>query len=112
MSNDPATQIKETFERMNAVTENFTKLIKNASSAPLQAAGEYNSKLLEFALANSKAAFDYAQKLISVKSPSEFLELTTKQTREQSEVLTKQSKELLALAEKAMPKAGDLKGFS
>ncbi|HLL26509.1 MAG TPA: phasin family protein [Xanthobacteraceae bacterium] len=108
MSNDLTTEIKAAFEKMNALTENFTSVIKNASTAPLQAAGEYNSKLLEFTLANSKAAFDFAQKLTSVKSPSEFLELTTKQTREHSEVLTKQSKELLAIVEKAMQKKPEI----
>ncbi len=113
MSPDPVVQTKETFEKMSAIaTDTFTHLMKDATSAPLQAAREYNSKLLEFALINSNAAFDYAQKLSSVKSPTEFIELMTNQVRKQLEILTDQTKELSAVAGKTMPKSGDLKGFS
>jgi len=115
MAKDPATQTQETFEKMGtAATETFTNFMKEASSAPLQAAREYNSKLLEFALINSNAAFDYAQKLSSVKSPTEFMELMTNHTRKQMEVLAEQTRELSALAGKTAPKIGNLnlKGLS
>ena len=54
----------------------------------------------EFAHANTGAAFEFAQKLSSVKSPSEFFELSTSHSRRQLETLTEQTKELTALAQK------------
>ena len=97
--------------QLQATTENFTNLIKNFSTIPLQSVCSYNNKLLEFALANGKAAYECAQKLSTTRSASEFIELITKQTHEQSEVLARQSKELIALVEKAMPKSSDFKGL-
>jgi phasin family protein len=55
---------------------------------------------LEFAHSNSNATFDFAQKLYAVKSPSEFMELSTEHTRKQTEALTGQIKELAELAQK------------
>jgi hypothetical protein len=48
---------------------------------------EYSNKLLEFAHANSNAAFDFAQRACRVKSPSEFVELSTEHAREQTQKL-------------------------
>jgi hypothetical protein len=52
-----------------------------------------NAKMIEFARANSNAAFDYASKLLGVKSPSEFLEVSTEHARKRFEVLSEQTKE-------------------
>ena len=56
--------------------------------------------VIEFAQTNTKAALDFVQKLSGVKSPSEFIELSTDQSRKQFETLTEQTKELAALAQK------------
>ena len=64
------------------------------------------------------AAFDFAQELVGVKSPSEFFELSTNHSRKQFETLTEQAKELAMLAQKvtlatAEPiKASATKAFS
>jgi phasin family protein len=49
----------------------------------------------------TNVAFDFAQKLLGVKSPAEFIELSTERARKQFETLTEQTKELTALAQKA-----------
>jgi hypothetical protein len=59
-----------------------------------------HNKVLEFAQKNSEAAFDFAQKLSDVKSPSDFIELSTEHSRKQYETLTEQTKELAALAQR------------
>jgi hypothetical protein len=84
-----------------------TDLIKTA----VQASQDYNAKVMEFATANTQAAFEYIRKLHGAKSPSEVIELTSSHMREQSEVLTEQAKQLAEMAQKFLPKIGDLKGF-
>jgi phasin len=111
-------QAKEAFEKMSAATAEATALIKNCYSTAVKGAQEYNTKVIEFANANTEAAFAFAQKLSGVKSPSEFIELSTDHSRKQFETLTEQTKELAALAQNvtlaaAEPlKTGVTKAFS
>ena len=75
-------------------------MIKNSYSTAVKGAQGYNNKVIEFAQANTKAALDFVQKLSGVKSPSDFIELSTDHSREQFETLTEQTKGLAALAQK------------
>jgi phasin len=93
-------QAKEAFEKMSAATDEAATLIKNSYSTAIKGAQDYNNKVLEFAQKNSEAAFDFAQKLSDVKSPSDFIELSTEHSRKQYETLTEQTKELAALAQR------------
>ena len=61
---------------------------------------DFNNKFIEFAHANTNAAFDFLQKLSNVQSPAAYLELSTKDARKQIETLTEQTKQLAALAQK------------
>lgn len=92
-------QAKAAFDKMSAATTEATAVIKNSYSTAAKGAQDYNNKFIEFAKTNTEAAFDFAQKLWSVKSPSDFIELSAKHSREQFETLTEQSKELAALAQ-------------
>ena len=111
-------QAKEGFEKMGAAMAEATGLIKNSYSTAVKGAQDYNTKFIEFAQTNTAAAFDFAQKLSSVKSPSDFIELSTEHSRKQFETLTEQTKELAALAQKVMLstaeplKTGVTKAFS
>jgi phasin len=100
MAEKGTTQAKETYEKMNAATAETTDLIKNSYSMAVKGAQDYNTKFIEFAQTNSEAAFDFVQKLSGVKSPTEFIELSTEHSRKQFETLTEQTKELAALAQK------------
>ena len=93
-------QAKEAFEKVNAATAEATALIKNSYSTAVKGAQDYNAKVIEFANANTEAAFAFAQRLFSVKSPADFIELSTEHSRRQFETLTEQTKELAALAQK------------
>ena len=93
-------QVKEAFEKMSASTAEATALIKDSYSTAIKGAQDYNTKFIEFAQNNTKAAFDFVQKLSGVKSPSDFIELSTDHSRKQFETLTEQTKELAALAQK------------
>src|SRR3984885_6909084 len=99
MAETGTTQAKEAYEKMSAATSEATNLNRKSYSPAVEGPQVYNDKLLEFAQTNSKVAFDFAQKLLAVKSPSEFIELSTEHARKQFEVLTEQTKELTALAQ-------------
>ena len=93
-------QVKEAFEKMSAATAEASGLIKDSYSTALKGAQDYNAKVIEFANANTEAAIGFAQKLFGVKSPSDFIEMSTEHSREQIATLTEQTKELAALAQK------------
>jgi phasin len=100
MAEKGTAQAKETYEKMSVATSEAGDLIKNSYSTAIKGAQDYNNKFIEFAHANTNAAFDYVQKLSGVKSPSEFVELSTEHARKQFEMLTEQTKQLVAIAQK------------
>jgi hypothetical protein len=60
----------------------------------------YNSKLVEFTHANVVANFDFVRKLLGVNSPIRLIELSAEHARRQFEMLSEQTKQLTALAQK------------
>jgi hypothetical protein len=84
-----------------------TDMVKTA----MQASGDYNAKIMEFAAANTHAAFEYFRRLQGAKSPTEVVELTSTHMREQTEILTAQAKQLADIAQNLMPRMGDFKGY-
>jgi phasin len=111
-------QTKPSYDRMSAATTEAADLVKASCSTALKGARDYNNKFMEFAHANSNAAFDFVQHLYGVKSPSDFMELATEHARTQTTALTEQTKELAALAQKLAVatteplKAGVAKAFN
>ena len=99
MTEKGATQSKETFEKMSAAAAQTADVMKNCYSTAVKGIQDYNSKLIEFTDANTKSVFDFAQRMSGVKSPSEFLELSTDLAQQQLETLTKQTQQLAALAQ-------------
>ena len=94
-----ATQSKDAFEKMSAASGQAADVMKNCCSTAVKGVQEYNNKVIEFTQANAKAAFDFAQRMSSVKSPSEFFELSTELAQQQLTTLTEQTKQLAALAQ-------------
>src|SRR5664280_2028941 len=83
-------QAKESFEKMSAAMAEATASIKNNYSSAVKGVQDYNTKVIEFANANTEAAFAFAKTLSGVKSPSDFIELSTKYSSKQIETLTEQ----------------------
>lgn len=100
MAEKGATQAQETYNKMSAATIEAADLIKASSSTALSGLQDYNNKFLEFAHANSNAAYDFVRKLHDVRSPSEFIELSTQHARTQTAALTDQGKHLMEPAQK------------
>jgi phasin len=102
MADKGAAQAKESFEKMRVATTEASTVLQDACSTAARGAMSCNAKVIEFARSNSESAFDFANKLLGVKSPAEFLELSTEHARRQFEVLSEQAKELTALSQKVM----------
>ncbi len=99
----------QAYEKVSAATTEASDLLKNNYSTALKGAQDYNNKLLEFAQSNSDTAFEFAQRLLRVESPSELVELSNA-ARKQSVMLTEQTKELAALVQKVtLASTGTLK---
>ncbi|HTZ04091.1 MAG TPA: phasin [Xanthobacteraceae bacterium] len=111
-------QCKDTYEKMKAAAEEATDVLETTYSTASKGASDYGLKMIEAARINTNAAFDYASELVTAKTLSEFVELSSAHARKQFEAMTAQSKELGALAQKvatetAEPiKAGMNKAFS
>jgi Phasin protein len=72
----------------------------------MQTTQNYNAKVLEFASANCNANVDYLTRLARIKSPSEFIELTTSHMRVQADAMTWQARELTEMTQQLLPTAG------
>jgi phasin len=100
MAEKGTAQAKDTYEKMSAATTEAADLIKDSYATAVKGMQDYNNKFIEFAHANTDAAFDFFQKLSGVKSPSAYVEISTEHARKQIETLTEQTKQLAALAQK------------
>jgi phasin len=78
----------------------MTAILEETYSTAAKGVADYNLKLFEIARANTSAVFDFAFKLVTSKSPSEVIELSTAHARQQFDTVSAQNKELLALAQK------------
>ena len=96
-----AARAKDTYGKAQAAAEETTKVMERTYSTASKGAADFNLHLLEMAQANMNAAFDFARQLTRVKSPTEFLELSTGQVRKQFETFSGQTQQLTTLAQKA-----------
>ena len=118
MAEKGTAQAKQAYAKMSAATAEATSVIQNAGATAAQGLKDSNAKVIEFARTNSNTAFDNANELLAVKSPTEFFKVSTEQARKQFEVLSAQTKELTALNQKVMLetaeplKAGAAKAFA
>jgi len=102
--------VRDTYAKAKVTSEEAADLLENTYATVAKGATDYNLKLIEIARTNTRAAFDYAHELWSVKSPSEFIELATAHMRKQFDIASAQNKELCALAQEiATEAAGTIK---
>jgi phasin len=100
MAEKSVSQAKDTYDRMKSVAEEATDVLEGTYATTTKGVSEYGQKVIEAARENTNAAFDFATKLIHVKSFSEVVELSTAHTRKQYESVAAQTKELAAIAQK------------
>jgi phasin len=95
-------QASESFEKVSSAAAQASSAMQETFSTATQGAREYNARVIEFARDNSNAVFDYATKLLAVKSPTEFFELSTEHSRQQAAAMAEQARELTELSQKVM----------
>jgi phasin len=93
-------QAKETYERMKSAAEEATDVLEDTYATASKGASDYGLKVIEAARVNTNANFDFFSQLLTLKSYSEFVELSTAHARKQFEAVTAQTKDLAALAQK------------
>jgi phasin len=107
MAEKVSTQAKEAVEKMSAATSEAAGAVQNSYSVALKGLQDYNKKWFEFTQANTQAAMDFYQKVSGVKSPSEFIELSTEHAQKQLTTLTEQTKQLAELAQRVTLEAAE-----
>jgi phasin len=93
-------QARDSYAKFKDAAETHNGTIEAVFTTASKGASEYSAKLMEFMKANTSTALDFAQQLLSVKSPSEAMELWSSHARKQYETLAAQAKELAELSQK------------
>jgi len=100
MAEKNAVQTRDVYEKVKTAADDATEMLQRTCATAVEAATKLNVKLFEAGCMNANAALDFAQRLLTVKSPSELTELTTAQVRKQCEFWGEQAKEFSALTHK------------
>ena len=93
-------QAKENYEKAKSAAEKATDVLEDTYSTASKGYASYGLKLIETTRANSDATFDLMSELLSAKSYSEMVELSSAYMRKQFDALIAQTKELAEHAQK------------
>jgi phasin len=107
MTDKGVAHARDTYAKAKVASEEAADLLESAYTTAAKGATEFNLKLIEIARTNNRAAFDYAHELLGVKSPSEFIELSTAHVRKQFDIASSQNRELCALAQEVAAEAAE-----
>jgi phasin len=108
------TRAKEGIEKTKIVADAINETLREAYSNNAKGTADYAARVIEFSGANTNAAFDFLAQLVSVKSPSEILQLSITHGRKSFETTTSQNRELWELARKVATETAEplKKGFA
>jgi phasin len=93
-------QAKENYEKVKSAAEQATDVLEDTYSTASKGCASYGLKLIEVTRANSDATFDLMSELMTAKSYSEVVELSSAYLRKQFDALIAQTKELSEHAQK------------
>lgn len=102
MAEKGVVQAKDNYDKLKSAAEETTEILEEAYATASKAGADYNLKVLEAARINANAAFDFATELLTVRSLSDAVQLTSTHARKQFDTLAAQTKELTSLAQKVM----------
>jgi phasin len=100
LAEKPIAYAKDAVEESTLAADQALKAVEHAHTKAAKGATDLNLHFIALARDNMNAAFDFAQQLMSVKSPSELFELSAAHARKQFEMLSKQIKQLSAIVQK------------
>ena len=95
-------QLREGYEKIRTAAEEATDVLVDSHTTWSRGVVNFNLKAIDAARANSNGIFDLLSKLLSAKSYSESMELSTGYLRKQFDVVAAQIKELAAQAQKVV----------
>ena len=87
MTDKGVAHARDTYAKAKVASDEAAGLLESTYATVAKGATDYNLKLIEIARTNTRAAFDYAHELLGVKSPSEFIALSTAQMRKQFDIV-------------------------
>ena len=97
--------VRDAAEKGAAQVEKMTaaagEMMGDTYAANMKGVQEYNAKMMEFANANTTAAFEFMRQLMTAKSPTEFFTMSSNHMRLEFETYARQPQELAAIAQKA-----------
>ena len=93
-------QARESYTKFKDAAETQNSTIEAVFTTVSKGATDYSAKLLDIVKTNTSATFDFAQELVSAKTPSQAMELWSGHAKKQVETFTAQAKELAELAQK------------
>ena len=93
-------QARDNYAKFKDAAESHNGTIEAVFTCASKGASAYSAKVMEFMKANTTSHLDFAQQLLSEKSPTEAMELYTTHARKQFETLSGQAKELAELGQK------------
>jgi hypothetical protein len=76
---------------IQTIGNEMTAILEETYSTAAKGVADYNLRLFEIARAQISAVFDFACKLVISKSPSEVIEFSTVQARQQFDTISAQS---------------------
>src|SRR5271169_334961 len=92
-------------ESVAAQFANAANLYGGAFTGSFKAVQDYQTKLVQFFQSNAEANMQLAQKLMQIRSPSDFIETVSSHMRERAAAIGEQAKELAALGQETAKKA-------
>jgi phasin len=93
-------QAKVNYEKMKTAAEQATDVLEETYTTATKGSADLSLKALDAARANTNAAFDFMRDLMSAKSLSEVVEVSTAHTRKQVDACVAQVKDMSAAVQK------------
>jgi phasin len=93
-------QTKRRYEKMKTAAEEATELLESTYTTASKGASDYGMKVIEATRANTNAIFDFAEKLLTAKTPAEVAALANSHASKQLETFKAQTEQLNGLAQK------------
>ena len=93
-------QARDNYAKFKDVAESHNGTMEAVFTSASKGASAYSAKLFEFFKANTTSSLDFAQELLSVKTPAAAMELWSSHAKKQFETFSAQAKELSELSQK------------
>jgi phasin len=100
-------QAKENYDKVKSAAEQATDVLEDTYTTASKGCASYGVKLIETTRANNDAAFDLMTELMSAKSYSEMVELSSAYMRKQFDAMIAQAKDLSEHAQKVATEAAE-----